>query len=67
MAQMKKQAVYQNATVDLAAETVTEELEYETMTYRIADIFREWDGVPGVTLTISAASAITKDGRGAWG
>lgn len=52
MAQHKKSVSFKNATIDVAAGTITEFTKDGENEYKIDDTLREFDKIDGISLTI---------------
>jgi hypothetical protein len=52
MAKIAKSVSFEKAQINMKDRTITEYLKDETNTYKLDDIFKDWDGVDGITFSI---------------
>ena len=52
MAKIAKSVSFEKAQINMKDRTITEYLKDETNTYKLDNIFKDWDGVDGITFSI---------------
>lgn len=58
MAKQAKSITFKNAQIDAENGIIIECLKDEDKTYLLKDIFRDWDGITGITLTLKQADTL---------
>lgn len=63
MALAVKSESFTNAVIDTKDMTITEFSEDSVRTFSLTELFKRWDGVVGVSLTICRSVPLPPDGR----
>lgn len=63
MAEVAKSECYENAIIDLKDMTITEYGRDFSHCYSLHELLKRWDGVVGITLSISRCVPLVPDGR----
>lgn len=58
MAKRNSSCVFQNATINIEDDTITEYNKDDIKEYRLSDILKEWDGIENIALTIKHVDEI---------
>jgi hypothetical protein len=64
MAKSSNSITYKNATVSVADGTITEYFKDCTKTYKIANLLKKIDGIPGFDISFKTGDDIPEDGEG---
>ena len=58
---MNRSIVFSNATINKARMTIYEEQKDGIQSYSISKILDDWDGIPGITITIKQKDELSSE------